>query len=214
VSWDIGSHAQAVSELFEIKNSLVAPVRWEGLSVLAFGAIDEIEHRRRVRRCVGAVCDRRAVERMYEDLLGLIDRDASSSVQLGDPEAETGDAVLRPPVEVDAVVVLGGRAEETIRRASYFAGVGRRIAVLSRRPRHIDDVQLRAMWLEVGVAVVDSRGRVERIAEPGERHGDDDVFRWWFAETAYEAHLSLKNAARRHPSAGQVWSGRRSGRCG
>jgi hypothetical protein len=99
---------------------------------------------------------------------------------------------------VDAVVVMGQAAVATIRRASYFAPVGRRIAVLSTRPRRIDGVQLRAMWLDVGLAILDPHGEVEIVVEPGERHGDDEVYRWWFAEAVYRAHLDLVEGRRRH----------------
>jgi hypothetical protein len=186
VTGDVCSHAHVLGEAFGLDRSLVVPLRWEGVDALVFGTRDENEHRRRQRRGAGALRDYRTVEQSYEALLGLT----------GGPSRLDTEA-LRPPVRVDAVVVIGRAAEATIRRASYFAPVGRRIAVLSSRPRRIDGLHLRAMWLEVGLGILDRSGGVEIVGEPGERHGHDEVYRWWFAEAVYQAHFDMARGGHR-----------------
>ncbi len=198
MTWDIGLDVAALSGLFSIESSLVVPIRWEGVEAVALGSLDDAEHQRRQRLGIGAVRGYRRVERMYEDLLGLTPVDGPTDR----PQEGTRDQqrLARPPLAVDAVVVMGMAPESTVRRASYFAPVARRIALLTRRPRDVESAQLRAAWLEVGLAMRDARGELLSLVPPGERRCNDEVFSWWFAEVTYHVHLRLGRAAHRHPA--------------
>jgi len=193
VTWEIGSDAAALSDLFAIDNSLVVPVRWEGVAAVVLGSLDEDEHHRRQLLGMGAVRDYRRVEQMYEELLDLAACERR-------PDHAQGMGPARPPLVPDTVVVLGVAPESTVRRASYFAPVARRIALLTRTPRDVESAQLRAAWLEVGLVVKNTQGELSNLTAPGERHGHDEIFSWWFAEAVYDAHLRLSRIAHRHPA--------------
>lgn len=198
MTWEIGPDATALSGLFNIESSLVVPIRWEGVEAVLLGSLDDTEHQRRQRLGIGAVRGYRRVERMYEDLLGLTPDDGpTDGPQEGTPDQQRP---ARPPLAVDAVVVTGVAPESTVRRASYFAPVARRIALLTQRPRDLESARLRAAWLEVGLVMRDAQGELLNLVPPGERHGQDEVFRWWFSEVGYDAHLKLGRAAHRHPA--------------
>lgn len=194
MTWEIGMDAESLSGLFGIESSLVVPVRWEGIQAVVLGSLDEEEHQRRQRLGVGATRDYGRVERMYEELLALTSDDEPVHRPLSSERA------ARPPLVPDTVVVLGVAPESTVRRASYFAPVARRVALLTRNPRDVESAQLRAAWLEVGLVMRDARGELVNLVPPGERHGHDEVFSWWFAEAVYDAHISLGRAAHRHPA--------------
>lgn len=194
MTWEIGLDAAVLSDLLGVDNSLVVPIRWEGIAAVVLGSLDEEEHHRRQKLGLGAVRNYRRVEQMYEELLDLSPHEGSRDRQM-----EVGRPA-RPPVVPDTVVVLGVVPESTVRRASYFAPVARRIALLTRRPRDVESAQLRAAWLDVGLVVREARDELSSLVPPGERHGHDEVFSWWFAEAVYDAHLRLSRVAHRHPA--------------
>lgn len=116
----------------------------------------------------------------------------------GNPSQVTG-AMTVESVHVDAVVVTGCDARAAVRRASYFAPVARRIALV-HQIRDLDDLRVRAAWLEVGVAQVTGDG-LRILAHPGAAHGFDDAFKARFAETVVSSHLAVGRSAGRHPAA-------------
>ena len=193
----------ALAEAFGLPTEVVVPVHWEGSTVVVFAELDHAELRRRANIGFGWERDRRTIEVLAE--LATTGASGSGEVLLRQraewafDRGGLGDLVARPAIGVAAIVVAGSHARATISRASSFAPLGRRIALLDRRRRDQDDLVVRASWLEVGVAVAEE-GSVERLAEPGPRCGDDLAYRWWFSELVLAAHLDLSVRQRRHPS--------------
>lgn len=101
-------------------------------------------------------------------------------------------------LHVDAVVVVGCEARATLRRASYFAPVARRIALV-HKVRDLDDLLVRAAWLEVGIAWV-TGDELQILAHPGPAHGFDDEFKLRFAEKVLSSHAAVSRSAGRHPA--------------
>ena len=101
-------------------------------------------------------------------------------------------------VHVDAVVVAGCHAHAALRHASYFAPVARRIALV-HQIHDVDDLRVRAAWLEVGVAQVTGDG-LRILAHPGAAHGFDDAFDARFAEAVVSSYVEVGRSASRHPA--------------
>jgi hypothetical protein len=111
---------------------------------------------------------------------------------------EVAGAVTPEALHVDAVVVAGCDARATLRRASYFAPVARRIALV-HKVRDLDDLLVRAAWLEVGIARV-TGDELQILAHPGPVHGFDDAFKLRFAKKVLSSHAAISRSAGRHPA--------------
>jgi len=194
----MGHQARALADAFGMKCCLATPVRWNGVKALAFSVLDRAEHERRQSCALGAVRSYHAVMQSYEQLLGISPGPPQMELPFEGDQPDPG--VARPPLAVDSVVVIGKQAGATIRRASSFApAVGRRIAVVASGPRRMDGRYLEALWFDVGVALLDPHNQVDIVLEPGERATHNEVYRWWFAEAVYHAHLTTAGTVGRSP---------------
>jgi hypothetical protein len=198
-----------VAEAFGLPlRDAVVEFRWMGTLAHAFIEFDADELTRRQQLGYGAHTDRRVIGRVADLPLGVwipraeVDlRDVDPAVHaLVQVDGSKIRRVSRPPLAVSLVVVSGGSWRDTLDRASRFAPVAPRAALIRHRPVDRDAATLKATWLEAGLAVGSSSG-VDVVAHPGDRVGDDAMFHWWFTETVYAAHLELSARQRRHPSA-------------
>jgi hypothetical protein len=194
---DVGAHLPELIDRFGLTGSIVTTVRWEGVTAVVFASPYAQEDERRRRFGLNELRDFELVEAALRDRDGFAV--GAPAALRGQPRSSDDSATPGVPLLVDAVVIAGCDARSTVRRASYFAPVARRIALVHRCGDR-DELLARATWLELGIAAVRDGQRLDVLAEPGPRHGTDAAYQWWFAEHVYGQHLRLAEAARRHPA--------------
>jgi hypothetical protein len=178
----------------------VVAITLEGRSILVALDVDQAEHSRRARFDVRAVRCRRLLHALWElpanvtwPRSGL---DPSDLAAFSDAEpglvASDGEGLRRlyqPAGMVRAVAVRNANLIDAVNQVASFPGIFGRYAFASRRSPADEQAAAVASTLGVGAAVTGSSGLVvlSEALTPG--IGVPGIYRWWLAETAYDAWL-------------------------
>ena len=190
----------AVRHMSERAGEYIVTVAVEGRSIMVALDVDQVEHARRAELEVGAVCSRRLLHALWElpanvtwPICGLDPADlvAYSEATQGLVEIN-GEGLVRryqPAGTVRAIGVRRARLIDAVRQVASFPGIFGRYAFASRRSSTDDQAAAAASTLGVGAAIARSSGLVVIADASPPEVGLPGVYRWWLAETAYDAWL-------------------------
>lgn len=178
----------------------VVSVTVEGRSIMVALDVDQAEHARRAEIGVGAVCSRRLLHALWElpanvawPRSGL---DAGDLVAFSEAERgladDDGEALVRryqPVGTVRAVGVRRARLIDAVQQVAVFPGIFGRYAFASQRASTDEETAVTAAAMGVGTALVAASSMVVLSDARPPEIGVPGVYRWWLAETAYDAWL-------------------------
>jgi hypothetical protein len=191
---------EAARHVSEGAGGQVVAVTVEGRSILVALDVDQAEHSRRSRFEVRAVCCRRLLHALWElpaniawPRYGLDPADLTAFLD-AEPGlvASDGDGLLRlyqPAGTVRAVAVRHAKLIDAVEQVALFPAIFGRYAFASRRNPTDEVAAAAASTLGVGAAITASSGLVVLSQALAPEVGVPGVYRWWLAETAYDAWL-------------------------
>jgi hypothetical protein len=106
--------------------------------------------------------------------------------------AKNGEGLVRlyqPPGTVRAVAVRRAKLIDAVKQVASFPGIFGRYAFASRRSPTDEEAAAAASTLGVGAAITRSSGLVVLSEALPPDVGVPGIYRWWLAETAYDAWL-------------------------
>lgn len=169
-----------------------------GSKALVQLCLDEVEHRRRRIRDIGAVTDAGVLHDLWELPANMavpayvLSAQAEELLISNDLVERRGENVVRTysAPGVVRVVAFTGAPAVTVRRAIRFTPIVRRYALVSATSPLPSGVLDEAMEWGVGLVRIDGVDSYEMIVRAApEWRGVPSVYRWWLAELAYRSWL-------------------------
>jgi hypothetical protein len=190
----------ATRHVSEVVGGHVVSVTVEGRSIMVALEVDQAEHVRRAELGIGAVCSRRLLHALWElpanvtwprSGLDAVDLLAFSEAERGlvDDDGEVLVRRYQPVGIVRAVGVRRAKLIDAVTQVTAFPGIFSRYAFGSQRTSTDEEAAATASALGVGAAMAASPGLVILSDARPPEVGVPGVYRWWLAETAYDAWL-------------------------